>query len=137
MVVVDLGERPVQVLPVRQREVCGSYGRAKAVAETVVVGAGVSVSNQGVKAVLVASGFGFDLQRIIVGFPGVVNIGDGGERKGRVRQAHKTSVGTASERGTRNASACRRRGYIEFIAIDQNVGTARTRIPGRQNDLAR
>ena len=58
---IDLRQRPIEVLPVGQREVGRAQLRSQAVGQAVVVGARVGVGNQRVKAVLGRLGLRLDL----------------------------------------------------------------------------
>src|SRR5579864_1107827 len=63
LIEVDLRESPIEVLPIRKREIRGPDDTSQPVAETGVICSRIGVRNQRVKAMPRALGLGLDLQR--------------------------------------------------------------------------
>jgi hypothetical protein len=98
MIQVDLREAPIEALPIRKGKVSGADDAPQPIRKASVVSSRISVSDERVNAVPRALGLGFDLQRIVVRPPGVIDIVDGGIRESGIGHAERRPIGTASQR---------------------------------------
>ena len=136
MVQVDLRKPPIQGLPIGKRKVVGPRDTSQTVHESGVIRSGIRISDKSVNAVSCALGFGFHLQRIVVGQPGIENILDGRKWESGIRYTERCATRSASQRIS-SSTARARRSYVDVSPVFQNVGAASPRVAHRQHDLPR
>src|SRR5271155_2843719 len=74
VVEVDLRQAPIQLRPVRKREIGRTQQRTQTVGEAIIVGVRIGITNQSVEAVPGRLGLGLDLQRVVSGLAEVAEL---------------------------------------------------------------
>src|ERR1019366_3165494 len=95
IVEVDLRQTPIQLLPIRKREIGRTQQGTQTVGEAIIVGARIGVTKQSVEAVPGRPGLGFDLQRVVSGVAEVAELQHGVLY--RVRRYVRGPIGIAPE----------------------------------------